>query len=127
MKFPTASASPTSSSTTGGPRQRPDRRRFPQKSTLAELRDRCFAAHEAFQEARTLDTARIHLNHLVETLGKSFDLSALDLSYLQKHVDRRCPKVSPSTAGKEISPFASTSRPANSRRHPRRSLNSAEW
>ena len=67
------------------------------------MRERYLEAHEASQEAKTLYTAKIHLNHLVETLGEDFDLAALDLPHLQRHVDRRCAKVSASTASKEIS------------------------
>jgi integrase len=76
-----------------------------QKSALGELRDAYLKAHEASQEVKTLYTAKIHLNHLVATLGKAFDLRTLELAHLQKHIDRRCPKVSPSTASKEISTF----------------------
>ena len=76
-----------------------------QKSALGELRDAYLKAYGQAHEARTLYTAKIHLNHLVTTLGQGFDLRALDLAHLQKHIDRRCPKVSPATAGKEISTF----------------------
>ena len=73
-----------------------------QKSSLGELRDVYLRAHEASLEVNTLYTAKIHLNHLVATLGKGFDLKTLELAHLQKHVDRRCAKVSPATAAKEI-------------------------
>lgn len=76
-----------------------------QKSTLGDLRDAYLKAHEAAQEAKTLYTARIHLNHLVATLGAGSDLRKLDLAHLQKHIDRRCPKVAPATAAKEIATF----------------------
>ena len=76
-----------------------------QKSALGELRDTYLKAHEASQEVKTHYTAKIHLNHQVATLGKGFDLRTLELSHLQKHIDRRCPKVSPATASKEISTF----------------------
>lgn len=76
-----------------------------QKSSLGDLRDAYLKAHEASQEAKTLYTAKIHLNHVVATLGKGFDLRTLELGHLQKHVDRRCLKVSPATAAKEISTF----------------------
>ena len=74
-----------------------------QKATLGALRGRYLESHEASQEAKTLYTAKIHLNHLVETLGEDFDLAALGLPHLPRHVDRRCAKVSASTASKEIS------------------------
>jgi hypothetical protein len=76
-----------------------------QKSSLGELRDTYLRAYGEAHEAKTLYTARIHLNHLVATLGKEFDLRTLDLAHLQKHVDRRCQKVAPATAAKEISTF----------------------
>jgi integrase len=74
-----------------------------QKSSMGVLRDAYLRAHEASHEVKTLYTAKIHLNHLVATLGKGFDLRTLELAHLQKHVDRRCPRVSPATAAKEIS------------------------
>ena len=40
----------------------------------------------ASQEAKTLYTAKIHLNHLVATLGKGFDLRTLELAHLQRGV-----------------------------------------
>jgi integrase len=76
-----------------------------QKPTLGALRDGYLASHGKAQEAKTLYTARIHLNHLIDTLGRTFDLRTLELAHLQKHVDRRCAKASPVTAAKEISTF----------------------
>jgi hypothetical protein len=76
-----------------------------QKSCLGELCEGYLGAHGGAQEAKTLYTARIHLNHLIATLGRGFDLRRLELSHLQKHVDRRCLKVSPVTAAKEFSTF----------------------
>ncbi|ODU00289.1 MAG: hypothetical protein ABS79_03625 [Planctomycetes bacterium SCN 63-9] len=87
----------------GQPPAPAESQKVPQKSTLGELRDAYLKAHEASQEAKTLYTAKIHLAHLIRTLGEGFDLRTLDLPHLQKHVDRRCPKVSPATASKEIS------------------------
>jgi integrase len=75
------------------------------KATLGELCDDYLTAHGQAQEAKTIYTARIHLNHLVETLGRGFDLRKLELSHLQRHVDRRCSKVAPATAAKEIATF----------------------
>ena len=86
-------------------RQRRRNRRSFRRSPLGELRDAFLSAHKASQEVKTLCTAKIHLNHLVATLGKGFDLRSLDLAHLQKHIDRRCPKVSPATAPKEVSTF----------------------
>jgi integrase len=89
----------------GQPPAPAESQKLSQKSALGELRDAYLKAYEDAHEAKTLYTARIHLNHLVATLGKGFDLRKLELEHLQKHVDRRCPKVSPATAGKEISTF----------------------
>lgn len=75
------------------------------KSALGGLQDAYLKAYGGAHEAKTLYTARIHLNHLVATLGKGFDLQTLELAHLQKHIDRRCPKISPATVGKEISTF----------------------
>lgn len=78
-----------------------------QKATLGDLRDGYLKAHVSSQEEKTLYTARIHLGHLARTLGEGFDLRTLETSHLQQHVDRRCPKVSPATAAKEISTLRS--------------------
>jgi integrase len=40
-------------------------------------------------EANTLCTARIHLNHVANTLGKNFPINALTHADLQRHVTRR--------------------------------------
>ncbi|QDV33713.1 tyrosine-type recombinase/integrase [Tautonia plasticadhaerens] len=74
-----------------------------QTLTLAELRDAYLSAHGAAHEAKSLYTARIHLDHVVETLGAKFDPRTTELADLQRHVDRRCPGVSPVTAAKELS------------------------
>lgn len=76
-----------------------------QKLTLAEFRDAYLAAHRAALESKSLYTARIHFNHLVTTLGPKFDPRKTELADLQRHVDRRCPAVSPATAAKELSTF----------------------
>ena len=73
-----------------------------QKTHLSEIFENYLTAHAAAQEAKSLYTARIHLKHLAETLGPKFDLRKLELAHLQKHVNRRCPAVSPTTAEKEI-------------------------
>ncbi len=56
-------------------------------------------------ENNTLYTAKIHLNHLAETLGEKFPLNSLSLSHLQRHVDRRRKEVSGVTIKKEIDSF----------------------
>jgi integrase len=89
----------------GHPPATAESQKVSQKSCLGELRDGYLTAHGQAQEAKTLYTARIHLTHVVDTLGRGFDLRNLELSHLQKHVDRRCSKVSPATAAKEISTF----------------------
>ena len=38
-------------------------------------------------------------------MGEKFDPRVTELADLQRHVDRRCPKVSPATAAKELSTF----------------------
>lgn len=89
----------------GHPPAEAQSQKISQKAALGDLRDAYLKAHREAQEVKTLYTARIHLNHLVATLGRNFDLRTLELAHLQKHVDRRCPKVSPATAGKEIATF----------------------
>jgi integrase len=59
-------------------------------------------------EANTLCTARIHLNHATETLGKTFPLNALTHADLQRHITRRTSgetAVAPVTVKKEIDTF----------------------
>jgi integrase len=56
-------------------------------------------------EANTLATAKIHLAHIEETLGRRFLLSAVTLARLQQHVDRRIKTVGPVTIRKEIATF----------------------
>ena len=56
-------------------------------------------------ENNTLYTAKIHLNHLAETLGEKFPLNSLSLSHLQRHVDRRRKEVSGVTIKKKIDSF----------------------
>ena len=72
-------------------------------ATLDKLRDRYLEAHSGALEANTLYTARIHLNHLADTLGCGFPLAELSATELQRHVDRRSKVgVSPVTIRKEI-------------------------
>jgi hypothetical protein len=87
----------------------------PREATLAEARDAYLRAHEnGAIEQTTLAVCRLHLAHLVDTLGKSFALKALTLKELQAHVDRRCrakgrggKSISPITVRKEIIAFSS--------------------
>lgn len=53
-------------------------------------------------EKNTLYTAKIHFQHLGETLGAQFTMDTLALSHLQRHVDRRQKKVAGVTIKKEI-------------------------
>lgn len=53
-------------------------------------------------ESNTLYTARIHLQHLAETLGEQFRMDDLTLPHLQRHVQRRQRHVAAVTIKKEI-------------------------
>jgi hypothetical protein len=66
----------------GYPPAHAESQKISQKAILGGLRDGYLRAHEQSQEAKTLYTARIHLNHLVATLGTNFDLRKLELSHL---------------------------------------------
>jgi integrase len=57
--------------------------------TLEELRDQYFKAHGRSLEPRTIDTGQMHFRHLVATLGAKYPIGELDVSALQRHVDRR--------------------------------------
>jgi integrase len=78
------------------------------ETTLHELRE---AYIKTFSngaiEKNTLYTARIHLDHIKETLGKRFMLSGLTLAKLQNHIDRRCKSAAPVTIKKELDTFRS--------------------
>jgi integrase len=89
----------------GQPPLRQESQKISQKLSLGDLQESYLQAHQASQEEKSLYTAKIHLNHLIETLGKNFEVAALELGDLQKHVDRRCRKVTPATVAKEISTF----------------------
>lgn len=57
-------------------------------------------------ETNTLYTAKIHLNHLAETLGDKFALDQLAHADLQRHIDRRRKdEVASATIKKEIDSF----------------------
>jgi integrase len=79
---------------------------------LGELRDRYIAANSGGAlEANSLATLKMHLNHVVKTLGPNFAIQNLTLEHLQRHVDRRLKKIyrgrtlSPVTVRKEIVNF----------------------
>jgi integrase len=75
-------------------------------TTLADLKEQYVTTFSnGAIEPNTLYTAKIHLAHVAETLGKRFMLSGLTLRKLQGHIERRCPGVSPTTAKKEIDSF----------------------
>jgi hypothetical protein len=69
---------------------------------LVTLRDRFLSMHAGAHEKNTLYTARIHLNHLIDTLGDRFPLRELAQTDLQWHVDRRTGEgIAPVTIKKE--------------------------
>lgn len=81
--------------------------------TLAELRDRYLQAHAiGAMEQNSLDTVKMHLRHVVKTLGADFAIQALDLTHLQEHIERRAKqrsnlkrRLSPVTLRKELASF----------------------
>jgi integrase len=84
----------------------------PKPLTLGELRDLYVAAHSlGAMEANSLQTVRMHLNHVVTTLGAQFAVAKLTLEDLQRHVERRARKryrgrpLSPVTLRKEMASF----------------------
>jgi integrase len=85
---------------------------LPQVLTLVELSDLYIAVHsnEAMEE-NSLDTVRMHLRHVITTLGKPFQIGSLTTADLQKHVDRRARKhyrgrpLSAVTLRKEMASF----------------------
>jgi integrase len=58
-------------------------------------------------EPNTLNTAKIHLTHIAETLSTDFILAGLTLGKLQKHITRRAKEVGPVTIKKELDTFRS--------------------
>jgi integrase len=81
----------------------------PKPLTLAGLRDLYVTAHaQGAVEQNTLQTARMHLGHVIDTLGVSYPIQGLTRDDLQRHVDRRARKVcrgrplSPVTLRKEL-------------------------
>jgi integrase len=81
--------------------------------TLKELANRYEEAHKnGALEANTLATARIHLNHLMETFGERFGLRGMTAQDLQGYLDKRSRKRKPgkgalsaATLKKEIASF----------------------
>ncbi|HUY87555.1 MAG TPA: site-specific integrase [Pirellulales bacterium] len=77
--------------------------------TLARLREKYLATHEASLEPSTIATTRLHFRNVAKSLGEGFPVAELSLADLQKHVDRRAKakgakgrKLSPTTIRKEI-------------------------
>jgi integrase len=81
--------------------------------TLQNLIDRYTAACSVgAMEENSLETMKMHLRHFVATFGKDFALTGLQLSDLQRHVERRAKKrgirkrpLSPTTIRKEVASF----------------------
>jgi hypothetical protein len=65
----------------------------PAPAVVRKLRELCEGYLEALDggavEGTTLAMKRIHLNHVVKTLGTDFPAGALKMIDLQRHVDRR--------------------------------------
>lgn len=79
---------------------------------LGELRDAYVKVHaNGAMEENSLATVKMHLRHVIATLGASFQIRALTLGDLQKHIDRRAGKryrgrlLSAVTLRKEIASF----------------------
>jgi mannose-6-phosphate isomerase-like protein (cupin superfamily) len=65
----------------------------PRPLTLGELRDLYVAAHSlGAMEANSLKTVKMHLKHIVTTLGTQFAITKLTLEDLQRHIERRARK-----------------------------------
>jgi integrase len=78
------------------------------ETTLHELREAYLTTFSnGAIEPNTLYTMTIHLDHLEETFGKRFMLSALTLAKLQSHITDRANDVSPVTIKKELDTFRS--------------------
>ena len=84
----------------------------PKPLTLGELRDLYLAAHShGAMEANSLQTIKMHLKHVVTTLGMQFAITKLTQEDLQRHVERRARKkyrgrpLSPVTLRKEMASF----------------------
>jgi len=65
----------------------------PRPLTLAELRDAYVQVHSnGAMEENSLATVRMHLRHVIVTLGKSFRVGSITSNDLQRHIDRRARK-----------------------------------
>lgn len=68
----------------------PDRTEVAPAVTLKELADRYIAAHaNGAMEANSLDTARLHLNHVLNALGERFAARDVTARVLQGYLDTR--------------------------------------
>ena len=84
----------------------------PRILTLGQLRDEYVAVlSNGAMEENSLDTTRMHLRHIIATLGVSFRVGSLTPGDLQKHIDRRARKfyrgrpLSAVTLRKEMASF----------------------
>lgn len=81
--------------------------------TLEELRDRYIETMSiGTVEENTLETLKMHLRHVLKTIGTQFPLQSLNLNHLQEHVNVRAKakghrgrKLSAATLRKEIASF----------------------
>jgi integrase len=80
--------------------------------TFSGLRDAYLAAHSSgAMEENSLETVKMPLRHLAETLGERFHVQELTLDDLQRHINRRAQKqyrgkpLSPTTLKKEVASF----------------------
>lgn len=93
--------------------ERPQDRQPKVKLTLGELRDQDLGAHaNGAVEVNSLSTMRMHLGHMVRTMGDKFAVQSLGFSQLQAHLDRRAKQrghhrrpLSPTTLRKEMASF----------------------
>jgi hypothetical protein len=84
----------------------------PRILTLGELRDAYIDVHSnGAMEENSLATVRMHLRHVMATLGKSFRIGSLTAEDLQRHISRRSRKryrgrpLSAVTLRKEMASF----------------------
>ena len=81
--------------------------------TLEQLRDKYVETMSIGAiEKNSLDTVRMHVRHVIKTLGGKFELEGMTLNHLQEHVNRRAKakglrgrRLSPCTIRKEIASF----------------------
>jgi integrase len=72
--------------------------------TLGHLKERYLATHSnGTIEANSLETCRLHLNHIIRFFGDALPLGELTLTKMQEYVNRRTEAgISPVTISKEI-------------------------